>query len=125
MTGEEEGADTIAEESATEYFAELDMQGILAKKDGEYFGFVMGTELDEHTIDAHFAKCVDRSAGADFYCKQQFCRHFADRYEYMNMEEDMGIEGIRTRKLLFRPASLTTVFLAAFDGQNGEGYGQC
>ena len=124
VTGVKDSADTIAEESAVKHFTELKMQGILAKKDGEYFGFVMGSRLDDQTIDAHFSKCIDKSPGADFFCKQKFCEYFADQYEYMNMEEDMGIEGIRTRKMLFRPTSLTPVFLASYGKQNGEKYGQ-
>ncbi len=123
-TGMNDFADTIAEESAVRHFTKLRMQGILAKKDGVYFGFVMGTAVNENTIDAHFAKCIDKSPGADFYCKQQFCERFATQYEYMNMEEDMGIEGIRMRKLLFRPTSLTPVFLADFQNKDGDVYEQ-
>ncbi|MDO5573854.1 MAG: phosphatidylglycerol lysyltransferase domain-containing protein [bacterium] len=121
--GNSDYADTIAEESAVRHYARLNMTGILAKKDGVYFGFVMGTPIDGHTVDVHFAKCIDTSPGADFYCKQMFCRQFMDRYEFMNMEEDMGNEGIRTRKLLFRPTSLTEVCIAEYHKQDGVQHG--
>lgn len=122
-SGNSDYADTIAEESAVKHYARLNMMGILTKKDGKYFGFVMGTGINKQTVDVHFAKCIDTSSGADFYCKQMFCRRFMDQYEYMNMEEDMGKEGIRMRKLLFRPSFLTEVYIAEYHKQDGVQHG--
>ena len=36
----------------------------------------------------------------------EFCRAAADRYKYVNREEDMGLEGLRKSKMSYRPLRL-------------------
>ena len=46
----------------------------------------------------------------------EFCRSLGDRYEFVNREEDMGLEGLRKSKMSYRPVRLVDKYIALIDG---------
>ena len=54
----------------------------------------------------HFAKCDAEFSGLSHYLYQATARAMSDRGgRYLNVQEDLGIAGLRTFKMLLRPVS--------------------
>lgn len=111
-------ADTKAELFALDYYFDLELKGIVIKNNGQYVSMAIASEINEEIVDVHFSKCIDELKGSDYYCKHMFCKMFESEYKYMNMEEDMGIEGLRIRKKLFNPCSMNIVYKGIYE--NGK-----
>ena len=57
--------------------------------------FVIGEALNGETIDLHFEKALDGYEGLYVAINQEFAARLVGKYEYINREEDLGIEGLR------------------------------
>lgn len=95
------GEDKAPEKLAIEHFFELDMMGIVVKRGTEYVGFSLCSKKDDRTMQGHFIKCIDPERGSKFYLIKSCSDTFSDRFDYTNMEDDMGEEGLRTFKTSF------------------------
>lgn len=107
------GKDVDAEKIAIEHFSELDMIGIVVKKGSEYVGFSLCSQKDEKTMQGHFMKCISSERGSKFYLMKSCIDTFSDKYEYTNMEDDMGNEGLREFKSSFN-AELVSSYTITF-----------
>ena len=90
-------ADGDAEREAFLHFFELGLQGVLIRRGG-VVGFAVSSEKDERTMQGHFSKCVEKVRGASLFTIRSCSDALADRYEYTNLEDDMGNMGLRTFK---------------------------
>lgn len=89
-----------------EHFFELDMDGIAIFCGDEVLAMTMGSFTSENTIDVHFEKARTEIDGTYAAINCEFARYLREKYpqlEYLNREEDMGIEGLRKAKTSYRP----------------------
>lgn len=91
---------------AFQYFRELELAGGLIRIDGEPVAFTIGEEINSKTYLVHFEKAVDGYNGLYAAINHEFAARHLAGYQYVNREEDLGIEGLRKAKLSYHPAIL-------------------
>lgn len=88
------------------HWDELDMEGIALMDGGELLAVSVASRLSEDTFDVHFEKAREDIPGAYNAINCQFARYLRLKYpdvKFLNREDDMGLEGLRTAKLSYRP----------------------
>ena len=71
--------------------------------DGKLEAFTMGELLNNNMALIHIEKANPEIRGLYPYINQQFLVHEFPDVEFVNREEDMGIEGLRKAKLSYHP----------------------
>ncbi len=93
-----------------DHFYELDLQGILVRINGRIEGYAYGCVLPGKAFDVMVLK-----GNLEFrYIWRAILRELAlycsDISEYMNLEEDLGLPGLRENKLSYQPYTLMEKF---------------
>lgn len=95
-----------------ELFEELHLSGVVVRIDGVVRGFGYGTKLSDEYYDA-IAEKGDRSIyGIYKILRMESVKQCAMECKYVNMEEDLGIEGLRSIKNIYQPVFLIKKFTA-------------
>lgn len=97
------------------HWDELGMEGIAVMDGGEILAVTAGSRLSEHTFDIHFEKALETVPGAYNAVNCQFARYLRLKYPevtFLNREDDMGLEGLRTAKLSYRPHHMVEKYWA-------------
>ena len=71
--------------------------------DGKLIAFTFGCPITNKVFDVCVEKADTAYEGAFSIINQEFAQHLPEQYEYMNREEDLGIEGLRYAKLSYKP----------------------
>lgn len=98
--------ENIALVRAFRHFDPLTMEGIAITDGGEILAVTMGTRLNNNTFDIHFEKAREDVEGAYNAVNCEFARFLRLKYpdvQFLNREDDMGIEGLRKAKLSYHP----------------------
>jgi len=90
---------------AFEHMDELGLIGGGIYMDGKLAAFTIG-EIGAHQAVVYFEKADSEIQGLYPLINQQFVEHALSGTQYINREEDMGIEGLRKAKLSYYPAML-------------------
>lgn len=85
---------------------ELGLKGGLIRCEGAIIAFSMGEPLNKDTFVVHIEKAFSHIQGAYPIINQQFVKHEASEFTYINREEDCGEEGLRKAKLSYRPETM-------------------
>ena len=101
-------ADSASAETALRHFSALHMWGVLFMADGEDIAYVLGTFVTPRIFDVCFCKVLDKRC--DCFIKWTLYRILPPEVETVDSEEDMGLAGLRTHKLLRRPKELFRVW---------------
>ena len=91
-------------------YSKLGFEGIMLKSGGKVLAFTMASKLTNNTLDVHFEKAMPDAEGAYTAINCEFANYIRSKcpeIEYLNREEDMGIEGLRKAKLSYKPHHLT------------------
>lgn len=109
-------ASWITDDDASYFFLEniekFDCLGIVVKVDGEPFSLAAGYPLSDDTYDFLICKQKYPESGFGSYTKYQFFKTIPEKYKLINIEEDMGIEGLRKMKHLMRPVGIIDMYEA-------------
>ena len=103
-----EGDEELSEElrSMTRVFDLWDEIGAIGGTiwvDDKLIAFTFGSPITNKVFDVCVEKADTSYEGAFSIINQEFARHLPEQYEYMNREEDLGIEGLRYAKLSYKP----------------------
>ena len=98
---------------AFEVYDRLNMEGIVLAEGDRVVAFAFGEKLNPETFVVHFEKADTRYVGAYQTVNQELVKHSVfGKYEFVNREQDLGIEGIRKAKLSYYPARMVAKYIA-------------
>lgn len=98
--------ESIAISRAFQNYDALQMEGILLLDGGEILAVTMGSRMANDTFDIHFEKAREDVDGAYTAVNQEFARYLRLKYpdvQFLDREDDMGLEGLRKAKLSYNP----------------------
>ena len=102
--GDKDVEDTDVSEIALQNREALSLVGSILYLDGKPIALYAGFPLDSETIDVLIGKCVPEAPNYTVYlAMREFLRQHQGSYLYCNLEEDLGIPGIRMVKQKMRP----------------------
>ena len=87
----------------------LGMEGLVLTVKGKIIAMTLGSFLSEDTFDVQFEKALEGYDGAYAFINREFARYLREKYpslQWLNREDDLGIEGLRKAKLSYCPHRL-------------------
>lgn len=94
------------------HYDELRLKGGYIKAAGEIVGFSFGSPLGSEMFVTHVEKAFYDVPGAYAVINREMARHFCRSYQYINRENDVDEEGLRTAKLSYYPVMLEYKYTA-------------
>ncbi len=92
----------------------LGLTGGLLRAEGQVVGVSLGEPVGGNTFVIHVEKAFPWIPGAYPMLVREFARHTAAGYQYLNREEDLGVEGLRRSKQSYRPCAIFEKGVAVF-----------
>ena len=102
-------------EKALRHWSELQLEGLLLLENDAPLAIAIGSRLSADTFDIHFEKALDIADGAYAAINQGFAACLREKYpslRWLNREDDLGLEGLRTAKLGYNPDHLVEKYWA-------------
>lgn len=87
-------------------YSKLECKGAMIKVDGEYEAFTIGEMLNKDTAVIHIEKAVTKIRGLYSFINKAFAENEWHEVEYINREQDLGVEGLRKSKNSYHPEKL-------------------
>jgi len=84
----------------------LDCKGALIRADSSFEAFTVGEMLNSDTAVIHIEKANTKIDGLYTLVNQQFCEKEWKEAEFINREQDLGLEGLRKAKQSYNPIKL-------------------
>ncbi len=95
-----------------ENYKELGLCGAMILNSEGICAFTIGGRLNSNTFVVHVEKGLDACDGAYAVINNYFAAQAAADYEYINREDDLGLEGLRKSKMSYYPAYLINKYTA-------------
>ena len=89
----------------------LKLRGGLLYVEGTPVALTLASPVSRRVADVQFEKALSAYTGAYAMINQQFVRHELTDAEYINRENDMGIEGLRRAKQSYYPVLLAQKYV--------------
>jgi hypothetical protein len=112
-------------ERAFQDYQRLGLVGASISVHGELQGFIIASLAQAETAVVHFQYANAELSGIYQVLLRDVCRHLFSGCAYVNLEEDLGIAGLRRTKLSYRPLRLEEKFeiRARVPGLQNSGFG--
>ncbi len=104
--------DDEVDETAVSMLEALGMEGVVTYLDGAPMAVTAGFALTPDTFDIAVSKCADNLQGLSYYAKRALMAQLAPRYARINLEEDLGIPGLRRMKQSLHPVGMNPIWEA-------------
>ncbi|MBR6696642.1 MAG: DUF2156 domain-containing protein [Lachnospiraceae bacterium] len=95
--------ESIAIDRAFDHYEELGLVGGLIRVNGAVKAFTFGEALNDEVFVTHVEKADATIRGLYPMINHEFAVNELSSYQYVNREEDMGIEGLRKAKQSYGP----------------------
>ena len=93
-------------------FEKLGLGGIVMRVDDKVGGFAYGTKLNDDCVDGIIEKADRQLLQAYKVLTQEFAKLYCPECKLLNMEEDVGVPGIRSMKLNYKPLYIMQKYIA-------------
>lgn len=107
----DENEEVRAVREALDNMQEFKMQGAVLYVEDKPVAMTLGSEISDKVFDINFEKALRSYDGVYAVINNEFAQTLT-AYEYINREEDMGIEGLRKSKLSYNPVIILDRFNA-------------
>lgn len=101
--------ESCADIELMKHFFELNLYGAVLTVGGKIVSISVGEQVGD-TLFIHIEKGVTDYQGVYQVMVQRFAEKYAGKAEYINREEDDGVEGLRKSKLSYHPAFMLRKF---------------
>ncbi len=85
------------------HMKELNLLGGCIRVKGEIVAFTFGSPINSKVFDIHVEKALPEFRTAYSLINREFIANELSSFEYVNREDDMGLEGLRKAKLSYHP----------------------
>lgn len=92
-------------------FEALGLLGGVLYVHGKVAAFTYGMPINADTFDVCVEKADEAYEGSYAVVNQEFVKSLPAQYNYVNREEDMGLEGLRKAKLSYQPAIILQKYI--------------
>ena len=96
---------------ALDDFFELGLSGIVIFIDGELKGYMYGSPLSADCFDTISGKGSSDVPNISTVLKREIVRLCCESFKFVNFEEDLGIDGLRTMKTEYMPIRMIEKFV--------------
>ena len=104
--GETERAEQHALHRAFDNFEALGLRGLVLYVDGRAAAFSYGTPITHKTFCTHIEKHDAEIEGAATMINREMAQSLDEKFEFINREDDLGLEGLRFAKMSYYPTLL-------------------
>lgn len=97
--------------------AELGTEGIILRDGEKILAMTLASRLSDNTYDVHFEKALHGADGAYAAVNREFAEYMRREHpkiEFLNREDDMGLDGLRTAKESYRPHHMVEKWRAVY-----------
>lgn len=94
------------------HFEKFHIIGIVLRIDGRVRGFTFGTRLNDDVFDDLLEKGDRNILNINKILRMELAKQCALDYTYENLEEDLGIPGLRNMKMFYQPEFLLSKYVA-------------
>ncbi len=101
-------------------YNELGLTGCIIEVKGKVEAFAFGEKLNDNTALIHIEKYNAEFEGISSYVNKAFVENCWSELEFINREEDMGIEGLRRAKKSYNPIKMVEKYIIKNFVVNGE-----
>jgi hypothetical protein len=95
---------------AFSYFKELHLLGGALFDGNKLCGFTLGSEINPELVSVHFLYGDPALPGVTQTLLREACRKTYTTFKYIDLEQDLGIPGLRTAKLSYHPLKMGEKF---------------
>ncbi|MBW1743361.1 MAG: DUF2156 domain-containing protein [Deltaproteobacteria bacterium] len=101
-------------------YRDLQILGGAIRVDGAIEAYALGEELNPNTGVWHFEKAMPGVQGLGQLINQWFSKYALTGFEYINREQDLGIQGLRQAKESYYPDHMVDKFTATVKEPTAE-----
>jgi hypothetical protein len=105
----------IALMKAIDDFEDIGLEGMVLILEDDLVAFSIFSPLNHDTYDIHFEKSCHKFKGAAQVINQETAKYLRGKCQFLNREQDLGIQGLRQAKMSYEPENLLTVHTLIFN----------
>ncbi|MGE5197941.1 MAG: DUF2156 domain-containing protein [Deltaproteobacteria bacterium] len=116
-----DGIESLSEERGAirqmlENFSDFNLIGAAIRAEGRICAVALAEKLNPETLVMHALKADPGMGGLYQAMNNEFMTREAADFKYVNMEQDLGVEGLRKAKLSYHPAKMIKKYTLRLSG---------